>query len=105
MIGNDGTSTVLFTGNSKLFKLDGSNAVVELNYGGGGSAPTISANNWKIATLNGKAYFFQTGQDPLVYDPATSTTTYRRVTEMSGYVGTVPQADTVISAYGRLWPK
>lgn len=103
LIGNDGTSTVLFAGNSKLFKLDGSNAVVELTYGGGGSAPTISANNWKIATLNGKAYFFQTGHDPLVYDPATSTTTYRRITEMSGYVGTVPQADTVISAYGRLW--
>lgn len=103
LIGNDGTSTVLFAGNSKLFKLDGSNAVVELTYGGGGTAPTISASNWKTATLNGKAYFFQTGHDPLVYDPATSTTTYRRVSEMSGYTGTAPQADTVISAYGRLW--
>ena len=88
LIGNDGTSTVLFAGNSKLFKLDGSNAVVELTYGGGGTTPTISASNWKIATLNGKAYFFQSGHAPLVYDPATSTTTYRRVTEMSGYVGT-----------------
>ncbi len=103
LIGNDGTSTVLFAGNNKLFKLDGSNAVVELTYGGGGTAPTISASNWKTATLNGKAYFFQTGHDPLVYDPATSTTTYRRVSEMSGYTGTAPQADTVISAYGRLW--
>ena len=103
LIGNDGTSTVLFAGNSKLFKLDGSNAVVELTYGGGGTTPTISASNWKIATLNGKAYFFQSGHAPLVYDPATSTTTYKRVTEMSGYTGTVPQADIVISAYGRLW--
>ena len=103
LIGNDGTSTVLFAGNSKLFKLDGSNAVVELTYGGGGTAPTISASNWKIATLNGKAYFFQTGHPPLVYDPATSTTTYKRITEMSGYTGTVPEADIVISAYGRLW--
>ena len=103
LIGTDGSSTTLFAGNSKLFKLDGSNAVVELTYGGGGTAPTISASNWDVATLNGKAYFFQTGHDPLVYDPATSTTTYRRISEMSGYTGTAPQADTVISAYGRLW--
>ena len=103
LIGTDGTSTTLFAGNSKLFKLDGSNAVVELTYGGGGTAPTISASNWDVATLNGKAYFFQTGHDPLVYDPATSTTTYKRISEMSGYTGTAPQADTVISAYGRLW--
>ena len=103
LIESDGTSTVLFTGNNKLFKLDSSNNVVELTYGGGGSAPTISANNWSIATLNNIAYFFQTGHDPLIYDPDVSTTTYRRVTEKTGYVGTVPSANIVISAYGRLW--
>jgi hypothetical protein len=43
----DGTLTVLFAGNNKLFKLDGSNAVVELTYGGGGTAPTITASNWQ----------------------------------------------------------
>ena len=42
----DGTVTIVFAANNKLFKLDSSNAVVELTYGGGGSAPTISANNW-----------------------------------------------------------
>lgn len=103
LVQSDGTITVLFAGNNKLFKLDGSNAVVELTYGGGGSAPTISASNWSCASLNGITYFFQTGHDPLIYDPAVSTTTYRRVTEKSGYVGTVPSADIVISAYGRLW--
>ena len=41
----DGTLTVVFAGNLKLFKLDGSNAVVELTYGGGGTTPTITANN------------------------------------------------------------
>ena len=103
LVQSDGTLTVLFAGNNKLFKLDGSNAVVELTYGGGGSAPTISANNWSCASLNGITYFFQSGHDPLIYDPAVSTTTYRRVSEKTGYLGTVPSGDIVISAFGRLW--
>lgn len=103
LVSADGTYTVLFAGNAKLFRLDGSNNVVELTYGGGGTAPTITANNWQCASLNGITYFFQNAHDPLIYDPAVSTTTYRRVSEKSGYVATVPQADIVISAYGRLW--
>ena len=103
LVQTDGTLTILFAGNNKLFKLDGSNAVVELTYGGGGTAPTITANNWACASLNGITYFFQTGHDPLIFDPAVSTTTFRRVTEKSGYVGTVPSGNIAISAYGRLW--
>jgi hypothetical protein len=103
LVQTDGTLTILFAGNNKLFKLDSSNAVVELTYGGGGTAPTITANNWACASLNGITYFFQTGHDPLIFDPAVSTTTFRRVTEKSGYVGTVPSGNIVISAYGRLW--
>jgi len=103
LVQTDGTLTVLFAGNNKLFKLGTSNAVTELTYGGGGSAPTITASNWQTASLNGIAYFFQTGHDPLIYDPAISTTTYRRVSEKSGYVATVPQANIAISAFGRLW--
>jgi len=99
----DGTLTILFAGNNKLFKLDGSNAVSELTYGGGGTAPTITASNWSVASLNGITYFFQTGHDPLIFDPTVSTTTYRRVSEKSGYVGTVPAGNIVISAFGRLW--
>jgi hypothetical protein len=53
--------------------------------------------------LNGITYFFQTGHDPLIYDPAVSTTTYRRVSEKSGYAGTVPLGNLAISAFGRLW--
>lgn len=103
LVQSDGTLTVLFAGNNKLFKLDGSNAVVELTYGGGGTAPTITASNWSVASLNSITYFFQTGHDPLIYDPNVSTTTYRRVSEKSGYVGTVPSGDIVLSAFGRLW--
>jgi hypothetical protein len=103
LVQSDGTLTVLFAGNNKLFKLDGSNAVSELTYGGGGTAPTITASNWSCASLNGITYFFQTGHDPLIFDPAVSTTTYRRVTEKTGYVGTVPAGNIVLSAFGRLW--
>jgi hypothetical protein len=99
----DGTLTVLFAGNNKLFKLDGTNAVVELTYGGGGTAPTITASNWQCASLNGITYFFQLGHTPLIYDPAVSTTTYRRVSEKTGYAGTVPSGNIVVSAFGRLW--
>ena len=103
LVQSDGTLTVLFAGNNKLFKLDGSNAVSELTYGGGGTAPTITASNWACASLNGITYFFQTGHDPLIFDPAVSASTYRRVSEKTGYAGTVPGGNIVISAYGRLW--
>lgn len=103
LIQNDGTLTILFAGGNKLFKLNGSNAVVQLTYGGGGTAPTITADNWQCASLNGITYFFQIGHNPLIYDPAVSTTTYRRVSEKTGYVATVQNCNVCISAYGRLW--
>ena len=103
LVQTDGSLTVLFAGNNKLFKLGSANAVTELTYGGGGTAPTITASNWSCASLNGITYFFQTGHDPLIFDPAVSTTTYRRVTEKTGYAGTVPDGNIAISAYGRLW--
>jgi hypothetical protein len=89
-------------GNNKLFKLDGS-TLTELTYGGGGVAPVITDSNWHMASLNGVLYLFQRGHDPLVFDPAVSTTQYRRVSEKTGYAGTVPQGNIVLSAYGRLW--
>ena len=99
----DGTLTVLFAGNNKIFKLSSTNTVTELTYGGGGTAPTITDSNWQCASLNGITYFFQSGHNPLIYDPAVSTTTYRRVSEKTGYAATVPDANIVISAFGRLW--
>ena len=78
LVQTDGTLTILAAGNNLLFKLDGSNILVTLTYGGGGVAPTITANNWMCASLNGITYFFQTGHDPLIYDPAVSTTTFPR---------------------------
>ena len=106
LVQSDGTLTILFAGNNKLFKLDSSNVVTELTFYNAvppPSAPTITANNWHCTSLNGITYFFQSTYNALIYDPAVSTSTFRRVSEKTGYVGTVPDADICISAYGRLW--
>lgn len=102
LIGTDGTSYVIFAGNNKLYRIE-AGVVSQLTYGGGGSAPSITANNWQFAPLSNCLYLYQEGHDPLVYDPTVSTTTYRRISEKTGYVGTVENNNCVISAYGRTW--
>ena len=102
LIDNSGTSHIIAAGNNKLFKLVGT-TLTRLTYGGGGTAPTITESNWQFAPLNGVLYLYQSGHDPLVFDPAVSTTTFRRVSEKTGYTGTVQNNNTVISAYGRTW--
>jgi len=95
-------SYTICAGNNKLYKLS-STSLVTLTYGGGGTAPTITANNWQMVSLAGALYLFQSGHDPLVFDPSLSTTTYRRISELTGYAGTAQLANTALSAYGRLW--
>lgn len=102
LIDNSGNSYIVAAGSNKLFKLSGS-TLSELTYGGGGSAPTITGNSWQMAALNGCLYLYQAGHSPLVFDPAVSTTTYRRISEKTGYLGSVQNANCVISAYGRTW--
>lgn len=48
-------------------------------------------------------FLYQAGHDPLIFDPVVSDTTYRRVSEKSGYLGTAAQNNCVIAAYGRTW--
>jgi hypothetical protein len=102
LIENDGTTTVLCAGNGYLFKLSGS-SLTTLTYGGGGAAPTISADNWTFCQLSGVGIFWQRGYDPLIYDPAVSTTTFRRLSEKASSSGTINQCHVAISAYGRIW--
>jgi len=102
LIANDGSSYTIAAGNNKLFKLVGS-TLTQLTYGGGGTAPTITDSNWQMAPLNGILYLYQIGHDPLIFDPAVSNSTFKRVSEKTGYVGTVLQNNCVISAYGRTW--
>lgn len=102
LIGNDGTSYTIVTGNNKLFKLSGSTLTM-LTYGGGGTAPTITDSNWQMAALNNVLFLYQAGHDPLVFDPSVSDTTFRRVSEKTGYLGTAAQNNCAIAAYGRTW--
>lgn len=101
-IANDGTSTVIVAGNNKLFTLVGS-TLSELTYGGGGVAPSITGSKWDMVSLDGYFLLFQEAHDPLVYIPAVSTTQYRRLSEATGYAGTVQLAGVAISAFGRVW--
>lgn len=102
LVMENGAEYTIFAGNNRIFRYS-AGSVTQLTYGGGGTAPTITNSNWQIATLNGCMYLFQSGHDPLVFDPAVSTTTYRRVSERSGYAGTVLSGNVALSAYGRLW--
>jgi len=102
LVVNDGTEYVVCAGNNKLFLL-ASGALTELSYGGGGTAPTISANNWQIVALNQALYFFQEGHTPIIFDPVTSSTTYTSISDVADTSGTIPSADIALSAYGRLW--
>lgn len=102
LVDKDGTSYTLCAGNNKLFKLVGT-TLSEVTFNGVGAAPTITDSNWSTASLDGDLYFYQRGHNPLGFDPASSTTTYYRVDQETGYNGTVQLANIVISAYGRLW--
>lgn len=102
LVDNSGVTTTLATGNGFLFKHSGT-TLTTLTYGGGGVAPVISANNWQFCQLNAIGIFWQRGYDPLIYDPAVSTTTFRRLSEHATYSGTVLQANAAISAFGRIW--
>ena len=102
LIDSTGARTIVAAGNNKLFKLVGT-TLTELSYGGGGVAPVITASNWQYCSLGNTLLLFQTGHDPLVYDTTLSTTQYRRLSESPSYAATVPLANCVISAYGRVW--
>ena len=102
LVDNTGASYVILAGNNKLYKFSGS-TITTLTYGGGGTAPTITDSNWQAASLNGYLVLYQTGHEPICFIPSVSTTQYRRISEVSGYSGTVQQSNAVVSAYGRTW--
>ena len=60
---------------------------------------TITEGNWQAATLNDAAMLVQRGYDPVYFDPTTGV--LNDVKALSK--GTPPQANTLLSAYGRVW--
>lgn len=59
-----------------------------------------SANNWKMASLANKAYFFQRGHEPLIYNGSGALEVLNGSQHSNG---TAPQANEIIAAYGKLW--
>ena len=83
-----GASVILSVGNNKV--MTGTTTLTDIS-----SSISISANNWKIVNFNDKAYFFQRGTQPLVYDGSS-------LTQLTG-IASAQYGNEVISAYGRLW--
>lgn len=64
------------------------------------SGYNITSNNWKMASLADKAYFFQRGHEPLVWNGSGDLEVLKDSQHSNG---TPPQANEVIAAYGKLW--
>src|SRR6056300_894236 len=92
----DAGNEVVFTaGNNKI--MTGTTTLTDVTPG----SYTITANNWKIVNFNDKAYFFQRGYDPLVYDNATGLRTFT-VANGTATASTL-KCHEALAAYGRLW--
>jgi hypothetical protein len=87
----DGNVVVFSTGNNQIFH--GTTTLTACTFASG-FTPTITANNWKIVSFNNDVYFFQSGHVPM-RSVAGST----ELTELTD----APQANEVLSAFGRLW--
>lgn len=92
-----GTNKIFSVGNNKI--LSGTTALVDETP----ASYTISNNNWKLVSFNDNLYFFQDGQEPLVYN--NSSDGVEKMSDVSGASasGSIPQANEAIAAYGRLW--
>ena len=96
-----GNEEVFVTGNNKIFKTtqttNPDDTLTDITPG----SYTINADNWKIVNFNDKAYFFQRGYDPLVYDNATGLRTF--TVANGGATAATLKCHEALAAYGRLW--
>ena len=92
---DDGNTKLFSVGNNKI--LSGTTTLVDetpVTY-------TITANNWKMVNFNNAAYFFQVGQEPLIYTNAGGLETFGTYT--GSPTNTSFYCHEAIAAYGRLW--
>jgi hypothetical protein len=94
VIKTDGSKEILSIGDNKIYS---GTTTLTLKYTG----TTWTAQNWKAVDFNGFTYFFQRNHNPLIY--VHSTNTYSLMSAYGSYSGTVPLANEVLSAFGRLW--
>lgn len=60
---------------------------------------TVGDGQYSYATLNNKHYMFRKDSKPVVYDGTSAVA----IEDHADYSGTVPQANVILSAFGRLW--
>ena len=92
---SSGNEVIFTTGNNKI--MTGTTTLVDATPG----SYTITANDWKIVNFNDKAYFFQRGFDPLVYDNANGLRTF--TVANGGATNATFKAHEAIAAFGRLF--
>ena len=96
-----GNEEIFVTGNNKIFKsttnADPDDTLSDVTPAG----YTINGNNWKMVNFNDKAYFFQRGLEPLVYDDATGLRTFGTAT--GSPTDTALFCNEALAAYGRLF--
>ncbi len=102
-VNNLGVSTIFFaageaSGSSTSNRFIYTNPVNPVNVRPADYSP--SANNWKMASLANRAYFFQRGHEPLIYEGSGNLVAF---SDAQNTNGTAPQANEVIAAYGKLW--
>lgn len=99
-INADDTSTILSAGNDKIFTGGVGAVLTDVTP----ALYTVSANNWKVASIYDHAMIVQTGHEPIIYTESASPvaqtmTDYTSVTQ--NYGSSYP--NDVIAAYGRFW--
>jgi hypothetical protein len=96
-----GNEEIFVTGNNKIFKttstVDPDDTLVDITPSG----YTVTGDNWKIVNFNDKAYFFQRGLEPLVYDDATGLRTFGSAT--GSPTNPTLFCNEALAAYGRLF--
>jgi len=92
-----GNTKIFSVGNNKI--LSGTTTLVDESPG----SYTITSDRWKIVNFNDKAYFFQRGYEPLVYDSTSEAVA--KLSTVSGAAGVTSAmyVNEVLAAYGRLW--
>lgn len=73
---SDGTTVQITVGNKNIFT--GTSTLTSIY-----NDATWTANNWKVESFNNKAYFFQRGHAPLVYDGTTCVKLSSTITAMT----------------------
>lgn len=96
-----GNEEIFVAGNNQIFKttttVDPDDTLVDITPSG----YTVTGDNWKIVNFNERAYFFQRGLEPLVYDDATGLRTFGDAT--GSPTNPALFCNEALAAYGRLF--